>query len=321
MPKIDVLILRDGIHGLSVGPYAESLRERLPNHEIRIAQTPEDRQELAPQARAISGVSIDRELLRRAGELELFAGLASGYDHLPLEALSDAGVTVTTGSGVHAPNIAEQVLAYILGFVRSLEVARDQQKRRVWQHYQSNELYGSTVTIVGLGSIGRAITQRVSAFGVETIGVRYTPKKGGPTDEVIGFNDRAFHQALVETDHLVIASPLTETTRGLVDRQAFKSLPNHAYLVNVGRGPIVDTKALVEAVRKNWVNGAALDVTDPEPLPQKHPLWRFDNVTITPHTSGYSPKLWIRLAEIVAENIRHLDAGEAPEAFRNRIHC
>ncbi|MFC6863969.1 D-2-hydroxyacid dehydrogenase [Halomicroarcula sp. GCM10025817] len=321
MSAIDVLVLRQETHGLPVSDYAADLRERLPDATVEVARTPKEERDMVPEARVITSVEFDTELLERAGNLELFAGVAAGYEHLPLDALAANGVAVTNASGIHAPNIAEQVIGYVLQHTRNLDVGRHRQERREWRHFQSDELMGSTVTIVGLGAIGEAIAERVQAFGVDTIGVRYTPEKGGPTDEVVGFDDDEFHAALAETDHLLIASPLTETTRGLVDEEAFKTLPPHAYLVNVGRGPIVDTDALVSAIRSNSIAGAGLDVTDPEPLPADHPLWSFENVTITPHNAGHSPKHWTRLADIVAGNVERLDAGAAAEELENLVQA
>lgn len=319
MSNIDVLVLRRGTHGMPASDYAATLRERLPDATIEVARTPREERDLAPDARVISATDIDEELIELADDLELFAGVAAGYDHLPLELLAERGIAVTNASGIHAPNIAEQVLGYILQYTRNLGIARDRQERREWRHFQSKELKGSTVTIVGLGAIGKAVAQRVAAFDVKTIGVRYTPDKGGPTDEVIGFDEDDFHAALAETDHLVLASPLTETTRGLIGAEEFDTLPPNAYLVNVGRGPIVDTDALVDALRSNAIDGAGLDVTDPEPLPEDHSLWGFGNVTITPHNAGHSPKHWDRLADIVAGNVDRLDQGVDVSELENLV--
>ena len=319
MPAIDVLVLRQGTHGMPASDYASELRDRLPDRTVRVARTPQEERELVREARVVTSVDFDSALLDIAEELEMFAGVAAGYEHLPLDALAARGVTVTNASGIHAPNIAEQVLGYILQYTRNLHVARERQDRREWRHFQSGELKGSTVTIVGLGAIGRAIAQRVASFEVDTVGVRYTPEKGGPTDEVIGFDESDLQTALAETDYLVLASPLTETTRGLIGDEEFETLPPHAYLVNVGRGPIVDTDALVDALRLNSIDGAALDVTDPEPLPADHPLWSFGNVTITPHNAGHSPEHWRRLADIVATNVERLDEGDGTTEFENEI--
>jgi phosphoglycerate dehydrogenase-like enzyme len=319
MSTIDVLVLRAGTHGLPVSEYAAELRERLPKATIEVARTPAEEKELAADARVITSTEFDAELLDDADNLELFAGVAAGYGHLPLEALAAHGVAVTNASGIHAPNIAEQVLGYVLQHTRKLDVARERQDRREWRHFQSKELMDSTVTIVGLGAIGTAIAERVRGFQVDTIGVRYTPEKGGPTDEVIGFDDEALHAALAKTEYLLIASPLTDTTRGLIGPEAFDTLPANAYVVNVGRGPIVDSDALVDAIRSNSIDGAGLDVTDPEPLPADHPLWSFGNVTITPHNAGHSPEHWARLADIVAGNVQQLDAGADVAELENLV--
>jgi phosphoglycerate dehydrogenase-like enzyme len=114
-----------------------------------------------------------------------------------------------------------------------------------------------------------------------------------------------------------MACPLTETTRGLVDRRALQELPTHAVVVNVARGPVVDTDALVWAIRRNGIGGAVLDVTDPEPLPADHDLWTFENVQITPHNAGGTPRYYDRLADILAANLRKLDAGETD--LENRV--
>lgn len=319
MSNTDVLVLRGDTHGMSVSEYGAELRQRLPECEVRVAKTPQQERDFTKEATVITSVDIDVETIKRAKNLRLFAGVATGYDHLPLETLADNGVAVTNASGIHAPNIAEQVLGYILQFTRNLDVSRRRQDRREWRHFQSTELKGSTVTIVGLGAIGRAVAQRVSAFEVETIGVRYTPDKGGPTDEVIGFDTDEFHRVLADTDYLVIAAPLTDTTRGLIGHEEFETMPPDAYFVNVGRGPIVDTDALVDALRSNSIDGAGLDVTNPEPLPRDHPLWDFENVTITPHNAGHSPAHWNRLADIVAENVRQLDRVKDTSKLSNLV--
>jgi len=308
-----IVVLREGTEGLGMAEYADRLRERLPDHGIRHARTPAEERELVAGAPVVTGVGIDEDLIEHAGELRLFASAFAGTDHLPMDALAERGVAVTTASGIHAPGIAEQVLGSMLVFARRLHVAWERKRRREWRHFQAGELAGSTVTVVGLGSIGTAVLDRLEGFDVGTVGVRYTPGKGGPADDVVGFGQAAFHDALARTDYLVVACPLTETTRGLVDEAAFATLPPNAVLVNVARGPVVRTDALVEALRTEQLRGAALDVTDPEPLPADHPLWRLRNVLITPHTGGSTPEHWPRLADILAENVERLAAGDASE--------
>ncbi|ADQ65712.1 phosphoglycerate dehydrogenase-like oxidoreductase [Halogeometricum borinquense DSM 11551] len=305
-----ILVLDDPAHGIPASEYADELRERLPETTVIHRETTEATVEAAADAAVITGIHLPDDVLEAAAELRLFAAASAGYDHLPLDRLRERGVTVTNASGVHGPNIAEHVIGWLLMLARSLDEGIRRQQRREWRQFQAfGELQGSTVTVVGLGAIGQAIGERLDPFGVETIGVRYTPEKGGPTDEVIGFDE--IESALVQTDYLVLACPLTETTAGLIDADALKSLPTDAALVNVGRGGVVDTDALVRTIRRDRLRAAALDVTDPEPLPHDHPLWDFENVLLTPHVSGYTPQYWTRRADILARNIEHIfETGE-----------
>ncbi|MFC6904062.1 D-2-hydroxyacid dehydrogenase [Halalkalicoccus tibetensis] len=316
MSSEPILVLRRGTHGMPVTDLAAEIRERLSDHEIRVAETPDEERELIADARIAVGMGIGEELLSHAENLELFACAYAGTGHLPMDALEEAGVAVTNAAGVHGPNIAEQVIGSILAFHRDFFEGRERQENHEWRHYQADEFMGATVTVVGLGAIGQAIVERLAGFGVDTIGVRYTPEKGGPTDEVIGFED-GLHEALARTDVLVLACPLTDTTEGLIGEEEFVTLPEDALLVNIARGPVVETDALVSALRRNKLRGAALDVTDPEPLPEEHPLWDFGNVQITPHNAGHTPRYYERLADIVAENVKRIDAGE--KELENRV--
>jgi phosphoglycerate dehydrogenase-like enzyme len=316
MSTPDVVVLREGTEGLSMESYAETLRERLPEATVELARTPKEERELVPQARIVTGITIDEELLEDADRLELFACTFAGTDHVPMDALAEHGVVVTNAGGIHAPGIAEQSIANMLVFARNLHEGWRRKGNNEWRHFQSREFTDSTVTVVGLGSIGREIVTRLEGFDVETIGIRYTPSKGGPTDEVLGFDEDDVHDAFARSEYVVLACPLNDLTRNLVDEDALATLPPEAVVVNAARGGIVDTDALVSALQHNGIRGAALDVTDPEPLPNDHELWDLENCLITPHTGGHTPKHWDRLAEIVATNV---DALEDDRGFENVV--
>ena len=315
----DVLVLRKGTHGIPIEQYADAIRDRLPDHTVDLARTPTAEREAIQNATFVTGMTLEEPLLEHADALSVFACAYAGTSHLPLDELEARDVTVTNAAGVHGPNIGEHVLGSMLYFTRRFHVGARRQRRREWRHYKAHELQGSTVTVVGLGAIGQAVCERLEPFGVETIGVRYTPETGGPTDEVIGFEGAAFDNALARTDYLVLACPLTETTRGLLDREAFVTIDPSAVVVNVARGPVIETDALVEALRSNWIRGAALDVTDPEPLPEGHPLWTFENVQLTPHNAGHTPQYYDRLADIVAENRRRIDDDGVDAVLKNQV--
>lgn len=179
----DITILRHNPHGLSTETYASELQERLPDTTIQVARTPAEEQELIAKTAVVSGTRIEEPLLEKAEQLRLFAGVAAGYDHLPLEQMREMGGAVTNASGIHAPNIAEQVLGYLLMFTRRLHEGQRRTERGEWRHYQAYELKDSTISIIGLGAIGTAVTQRLAGFDVDTIGVRYTPSCSRPNGD------------------------------------------------------------------------------------------------------------------------------------------
>jgi len=315
-----LVVLRPKAHGIDGDVYAEALRERIEAFDVVYARTPHEQREAIRTAEVATGQGITEEMVERAENLQLFAAASAGIGYLPLDALAASGVTVTNASGVHAPEAAEHVLDQVLTLLRRSIRGWERQRERTWEHYQPfGTLAGRTATVVGLGAIGQSITERLHAFDVETTGVRYTPGKGGPTDEVIGFDEEAFHESLSRTDVLILCCPLTDRTRGLVGEAELQVLPTDAVLANVARGPVVDTDALVHALRSNRIHGAALDVTDPEPLPRKHPLWDFEDVLVTPHIAGYTPEYWTRLASLLARNTDRIRERGSYTGLENQV--
>ncbi|MFB6132562.1 MAG: D-2-hydroxyacid dehydrogenase [Halanaeroarchaeum sp.] len=315
----DVAVLRQKIHGQDADDYAEILRARLPEYDVAVATTPDDERRLLADAPVATGIHLDPADLENNDSLELFACAYAGTDHLPMDALEQNDVSVTNASGVHGPNVAEWVLGSILSFTRRFHLAWRRKERREWRSFPGREFMGSTVTVVGLGAIGTAVVERLEPFDVTTLGIRYTPEKGGPTDEVLGFGPADVHDAFSRSDYVVLAAPLTDTTEGLVDADAFRTMPADAVLINVARGPLVDTEDLVRALQKNSIRGAALDVTDPEPLPEDHDLWGFDNVLLTPHNAGHTPRYLHRLADILAGNLERVEKTGTYDDLENQV--
>jgi phosphoglycerate dehydrogenase-like enzyme len=306
---MQILVSRGTIHGMGFEEYAELLRERLPDCEVTFARTPAEQREALERAEVATARDFGADQLDDAPNLQLFATLFAGTDHLDLDAFERHGVAVTNSSGVHGPNIAEYVVGWLVGIARQFPTVIEQNQRGVWQSYPVRELHGSRAAVVGLGAIGEAVVDRLDAFGVETVGVRYTPEKGGPADEIYGFEE--IHEAVADADHVVLACPLSDATRGLIDDDVLTTMRTDATLVNVARGPVVDTDALVSALQSNELRGAVLDVTDPEPLPQDSPLWQMDDVVITPHNAGNTPNYFERSADILVRNVEKLRTGEA----------
>jgi len=234
------------------------------------------------------------------GRLRVIQTLSAGVDwlvgHVPVH------VTVCNARGVYDAPLAEWVVGAILAMQRGLVQARDAQASARWDEIEPPELSGRRVVILGLGSIGTAISDRLRPFGVEVIGVGRTARDG-----VHGLAD--LDDVLPAAEILVDILPLTTATRGLLDARRLALLPEGALVVNAGRGRTIETAALVDELQAGRLR-AALDVTDPEPLPDDHPLWKLPNVLITPHMAGDSPAATIRTYELAGDQIRRFAAGE-----------
>jgi phosphoglycerate dehydrogenase-like enzyme len=211
-------------------------------------------------------------------------------------------VTVCNARGVYDAPLAEWVVGAILAMQRGLVEARDAQARREWAPIEPPELLGRRVVILGYGSIGSAIADRLRPFGVEIVGVGRTARQG-----VRGLSE--LDEVLRDAEVLVDILPLTAETRGLLDARRLGLLPDGALVVNAGRGRTLETPALVSELRAGRLR-AALDVTDPEPLPPEHPLWGLPNVLITPHMAGDSPGSTRRAFQLAGDQVRRFAAGE-----------
>lgn len=211
-------------------------------------------------------------------------------------------VRVCNARGVYDAPLAEWVVGPILAMERGIVQARDAQARHAWESIEPPELSGRQVVILGLGSIGSAIATRLRPFGVDVIGVGRTVREG-----VVGLADLA--AVLPTAEILVDMLPLTRETRRLLDAPRLALLPDGALIVNAGRGATIDTPALLAELQSGRIR-AALDVTDPEPLPSDHRLWELPNVVITPHMAGDSPRATIRSWQLVGDQIRRFATGE-----------
>ncbi len=316
---VEIAVLRQTLQGLDAEGYATTLRERLPDVEIGVAHTPEAERDLLASASVATGPEIDASDLDSAPNLDLFACIYSGTEHLPLEELADRDIRVTNGSGVHGPNIAEYVIGGILAFARGFPTAWRRKERREWRAFETHELQGSTVAVIGMGAIGKAVLDRLEPFGVHTIGLRYSPEKGGPADEIGGLDEKSLYDAVARSEYVVIATPLTKTSEGLIDAEALSTMSPDAVLLNIARGKIVQSDALVHELQRNGIRGAVLDVTDPEPLPTDHVLWGMDNVLLTPHNAGFTPNYWDRRADILAENFERVRETGSFDDLRNQV--
>ena len=265
---------------------------------------------LLPEADVVWGWAVRPANFEAARRLRWIQVSAASVHGLLFPELIESAVVVTNGRGLHGVAMAEHTLGVILAFTRKLHLARDAQRERRWAQSSLwrdappfGGLAGRTLGLVGLGAIGRATAERARALGLEVLAVRRHPDPDpAPADAQWG-PDR-LPELIARAHFLVLAAPLTEETRGLIGAAELARMRRDAILINLGRGALVDERALVAALEAGTIAGAALDVFEHEPLDPASPLWAMPNVIVTPHVSGFGPRYWERAIELFARNLR-----------------
>jgi phosphoglycerate dehydrogenase-like enzyme len=240
------------------------------------------------------------EVLGRMTSLEVVQTMTAGVDNI--RGVMPEGVTLCNGRGIHDTSTAELAVTLLLSSLRGIPDFVRAQGRHQWAAGWRPALADRTVLIVGYGAVGEAIERRLEPFEVDVVRVARRARDGvHAIDELPGL--------LPDADVVVLVVPLTEQTRGLVDAGFLAAMKDGALLVNVARGPVVDTEALLEALDSGRIH-AAVDVTDPEPLPEDHALWDAPNLLISPHVGGASSAMWPRAHRLVRDQLHRYAAGE-----------
>jgi phosphoglycerate dehydrogenase-like enzyme len=242
------------------------------------------------------------KVLESAPQLRWHHAPNAGVNNMLTPKYLERDIILTNGAGVHAVPIAEFVIAYMLSYAKQLPSLYKLQTQKRWQRgFKIEELQDKTLLIIGAGGIGQEIANRAKAFGMRIFGSRRHPQPLANFDKVVGAND--WKALLSEANYVVIATPLTRETKGMIDAEVLRSMRPDAYLMNIARGAIVDEPALLKALQENWIAGAALDTVFTEPLAPESPFWTLPNVFITPHCSGHSPKVKERSLALFLDNL------------------
>jgi len=231
-------------------------------------------------------------------------------DNITPEVL-DGRVTLTNAPGLHTNPIAESVLAAMLDHAKLLKQRRIDQKKHEWNQLKCDELYNRTVLIIGLGNIGGKVAKLCKAFNMNVIGTKRRLEPVENVDTVFPTSDLKKH--LPSADYVVISAPLTPETENMIGIEELQAIKSSAYLINIGRGKIVDDPSLIRALKENWISGAYLDCLVVEPLPVDHVFWDMENVFVVPHDSHSSPFIGDRIVDIFCNNLRRYVAGEKLE--------
>lgn len=248
------------------------------------------------------------ELLARTDGVRWVHFLSAGVERIWAMDVDWARLTLTTSSGVHAAPMSEYAMGAILHFAKQFDRFVAQSRESRWQRAWLDELTGRTLVILGMGSVGRAVAERAETFGMAVHGVARTPRDGRGTGSVSAIAD--LQALLPHADYVVVTVPLTAETAGMVGREFFGVLKGGAVLVDMSRGGVVSTDALLVALEDGTLRGAALDVFEEEPLPTDSPLWNRPNVLVTPHVAGTTPHYLERALDTFVQNARRYLADE-----------
>ena len=249
------------------------------------------------------------EIAQAATNLKWLNSIYAGLDFMPLDLLEERGVTVTNGVGINALTIAEYVVMLMLAHAKGYREVVRAQDRREWltDSPGKRELAGERVLLLGLGAIGSLIKTRLEAFDMKVVPVRRSGGEGA-------LRPGEWREKLGEFDWVILAVPSTDETRHMIGEAELAAMRPNAVLVNIARGDVVKQDDLVAALEAKSIEAALLDVTDPEPLPEDHPLWGLDNAQVTMHLSGRAQsKMFQRSADRFIENLDRWHKGEKVE--------
>ncbi|MEV7662045.1 D-2-hydroxyacid dehydrogenase [Paenarthrobacter sp. NPDC089316] len=294
-------------------------REELPPRLNEIQELAEVRLSKADGlAKAIDGADVLyqwhsfspalRENWAAASSLKWVHVSAAGISGLLFDDLINSGIVYTNSRGVLSRAIAEFTLGFVLDIAKDSQGSLRLQQAGRWQHRITRKIQGQRVLVVGTGSIGREIASLFRAVGLRVSGAGRSRRPGDESFEEI-HSSSELSLVVHDFDYLVLAAPLTEDTRGLVGAKVLAAMKPTAHLINVARGDLVHTDALVQALASGSIAGAALDVVHPEPLPAEHPLWSMDNVILTPHMSGDTEDYLDDLGQLFVENLWRFSRG------------
>ena len=245
----------------------------------------------------------DAEMIRQARQLRWIQALTAGVDFLPLKEIEKQGIILTSGRGIHKTYIAEYAIAAMINLARNFHLMFRNQLKGKWDRsVPQDEINGSTVGILGLGSIGQEIARKASVLGMRVIGVKNDPAPQEGVEQVYGPDD--MDVVFKQSDYVINLLPDSPGTIDLIDKSSFSLMKKSACFINLGRGSTVNQDDLLEALQNKTISALVSDVYEKEPLPEDHPLWQLENVILTPHIAGVSPKYLLRAMEIIEHNLQ-----------------
>lgn len=286
------------------------------NGKCRIIQGPQNADQFEPKLIkhlpeaeglfTLLTIPIKENILKQAPNLRVVSNMAVGYDNIDVNACTARGIAVGNTPGVLTDGTADLTWALMLSVARRLNEANQDAHNGLWKTWNPTgwlgaDLKDATLGIIGFGKIGKAVAKRAIGFGMRIL--YYSRHREFKAEKSLDVTYRSLNELLRQSDFVSIHVPLSPETRGLMNAERLRLMKPNAILINTARGKIINTPDLITALRENWIAAAALDVTDPEPLPPNHPLWRLPNCFITPHIGSATRNTRRRMAELACENL------------------
>ncbi len=297
--------------------FSERLQREFPH--VKVVHLPDYKRmdEEIVDAEIVVAWSVRPQQITAAKNLRWIHSTAAAVHQLIFPELVHSDIVLTNAREVHGPVVAEHVIALIFALAKKIPDSVRLQEQHVWGQQilwdelpRIREIAGATVGMVGLGSIGRPVVKSAKALGMRVIAVREHPEKGSEGADAV-FGEAQIDEVFRQADYIVLAAPVTASTKAIVSAERLALMKPDACLINVGRGPLVDESALAAALREKRIGGAALDVFPKEPLAADSPLWDVPNLLITPHTAALTDKLWERQYALFSESLRRYLKGGA----------
>jgi phosphoglycerate dehydrogenase-like enzyme len=296
--------------------YVDALRRDFPHHTFLEAWDRETLRRVLVDSDAAFAAFLDRDLVPSLTRLRWVQAPAAGVAHLLSAELAASPIVLTSARGVRARAIAEHVMLMALALARQLPLVMRRQSERAWALDEIETaatirtLGGRQMGIVGLGSIGGEVARLASGFGMRVVATRKNVDRPRPEGVAEVLPPEGMPDLLASSDVIVLSAALTAETRLLINRDVLAHVKPGAWLINIGRGQLIDDDALIDALRDGRLGGAALDVFRREPLPAESPYWDLPNVIVTPHLSGAMEDYWTPLVGLFAENLRRFEKGQ-----------
>lgn len=279
----------------------EKIKE-IEGYEFIITDSSEEIQKYIGDCQVYISFAPNKKYIELGKNLKWVAALSAGVDYIPMDLIKSKNIILTNGSGIHKTHMAEYTISMMTALSRNLKDIENNSRKKIWDaDITQDQIFGKTIGILGLGSIGSEIAKYAKLLGIRVIGAKRSIGSIEYVDKVYGQNE--MHKVFSSSDFVVNVLPFTAETHKIIDYNYFSKMRNESYYINIGRGKTTNEEDLIRILKEKKIKGAALDVFYNEPLPQESPLWDMENVIITPHISGVSKVYMDKALNILLPNL------------------